>query len=110
MNALDAVTAHTVVNELGPLVARDRLSHGTRFPLPTHSARGASERLWRWLKTGLLRRRAGHSPPPVASRLSAHVMRDIGINPLVVEGSIPMPVDDMLIRDALHADWHGFRV
>ena len=33
MKAMDAVTAHEVVRDLGTLVARDKLSHGTQFPV-----------------------------------------------------------------------------
>ena len=107
MNALDAVTAHTVVNELGPLVARERLSHGTRFPLSAHTARRAGKGVWYWIKTRLLRPRAGHR---VDSRLSAHIMRDIGINPLDLDGAVHTPAEDLLIRSAPHSRYRSVHI
>ena len=107
MNALDAVTAHDVVNELGTLVSRERLSHGTRFPRAASqkwlAKRAEGPALWKRLLLAVKRAADERALAAMVSRTSPHLLRDIGIDPANVPYSVSHKVDRMMADEERRA-------
>ena len=86
MNALDALTAHRVVSELGCLVAREELSPGTRFPRIEHARPAREDGLLASIKRHWREARLARE----LAKLSDHQLRDIGMDPSNLSRSVSL--------------------
>ena len=100
MKAMDAVTAHEVVRDLGTLVARDKLSHGTQFPVAGY--RPVAPNLLARAGRAIKRFLAGRQLASELSSMPPHLVRDLGLDPDNLGASINARLEQLMDeRDAL---------